>query len=85
MSQDKQQQKQHLIELMNMDSWIEQTPVDWFFEELKKHKLLVTPYTKGANSLYEKAKQIEERYMKEERLKGFTEGYDEGLYDRDNK
>ena len=37
----------------------QQTAAEWLVEELKKHNLLVKPYTKGVNSLYEKAMQME--------------------------
>jgi hypothetical protein len=35
------------------------TAVSWLKEELKKHKLLITPFTKGVNSLFEQAKAME--------------------------
>lgn len=41
----------------------QQTAVQSLFDELKKHNLLVKPYTKGVNSLFEKAKQIEKEQI----------------------
>lgn len=60
----KEKQKQLLVEIMETDSkdgLYDLTAVEWLFDELKKHNLLVKPYTKGVNSLFEKAKQMEIR------------------------
>lgn len=48
------------------------TAIELFFNELKNHKLLVTPYTKGVNSLFEKAKEIEAEQIIEAYIKGYN-------------
>ena len=47
------------------------TAIELFFNELKSHKLLVTPYTKGVNSLFEKAKEMEAEQI----IEAYTKGY----------
>jgi len=52
------------------------TAVEWLEEELKKHKLLITPYTKGVNSLFEQAKAME----KEQIEKAYSQGALDSIY-----
>ena len=53
------------------------TAVEWFYNELKKHKLLTLPLTKGANSLFEKAIDVEKEQI--------TDAYMMGSYDMATK
>jgi hypothetical protein len=52
------------------------TAVEWLEEELKKHKLLITPFTKGVNSLFEQAKAMEKKQIINAHLEGWSDAYD---------
>ncbi len=52
------------------------TTVEWLEEELKKHKLLITPFTKGVNSLFEQAKAMEKKQIINAHLEGWSDAYD---------
>jgi hypothetical protein len=72
---DKEQQKRLITEIMNEDARDglyepAKTAVEWLEEELKKHKLLITPFTKGVNSLFEQAKAMEKKQIENAHLSG---------------
>ena len=47
------------------------TAVEWLVEELKKHNLLHTPYTKGVNSLVDRALEIEKDQLNQACYDGY--------------
>jgi hypothetical protein len=58
MSKDNIEQKQHLIDLMNMEK---QTAVEWLVEELKKERLIDLSQKTTINLMVEQAKEMEKQ------------------------
>jgi hypothetical protein len=58
MAKDNIEQKQHLIDLMNMGK---QTAVEWLLEELKKERLIDLSQKTTINLMVEQAKEMEKQ------------------------
>jgi flagellar biosynthesis/type III secretory pathway protein FliH len=65
-----------------MEITVMKTAVDWLVEQLTPSIALQQKYI---DEVKEQAKQMEKEQLEEARLKGYGEGYHEGLYDAENK